>query len=205
MMVAMRPGRRQRGATLLEIMLSMAVVLIGMLALFRVLSVASKGASAAQKYNQAAARGQQVIEAMRMTPRAVLDCLNNHTADQWAQCEAQCLTFFKQMTVNPPVNGVQGLVPQACVFSTLSNLAATLGAVPTYDRDLNGQQYAVVYNSGDFRDNSSWVQNTQQWRLVYEVQVTIGWKDDGSASATGGCGPGKQHCVTLRTSMYREP
>ena len=183
--------KRPRGFTLLEVMMSLVLVLIGMLALFRTLSVASKGSQASQRYTQALARGSEILEAMRTAPPSVLNCLIATGATNWPNCEAQCLTFLQQQ------KGQVGTPSaQACVFATLSTLKQ--------DRDGTRQQYAVIENPNDPINGSSWVFNDVTYHSVFDAQVTIGWSDDGTAAVNKGCQP-LQHCVTLRTSIYRDP
>lgn len=181
--------KRQRGSTLLEIMLSMAVVLVGMFFLFRVLSVASKGTQSSQRLTQGLSRAQLVLEAMRTAPPAVLDCLQRSPATSWATCEADCLQWMRN---TPKVKGLASA--ESCVFFTLST--SGLGS------DATKQQYAVVYDPGNFVAQSSWILNNSPQRSVYDAQVTIGWKDDGTASSNTCAG---QHCITLRTAIYRDP
>ena len=76
-----RFGRSDRGTTLLEIMISMAVIMIGMLGLVRVLSVATSGTSTANKFLQAQMRAQLVLEAIRRAPTGMLGCLVSNGSD----------------------------------------------------------------------------------------------------------------------------
>lgn len=184
-----RRSSRQRGSTLLEIMLSMAVVLVGMFFLFRVLSVASKGTQASQRLTQGLARAQLVLESMRAAPPSVLDCLSTTAVSSWPTCEAVCLQWMKN---TPKVRGLASA--ESCVFFTLATM--NLGT------DSTQQQYAVVYDPGALVASSSWVMNNSPQRSVYDAQVTIGWKDDGTATSNTCAG---QHCITLRTAIYRDP
>jgi prepilin-type N-terminal cleavage/methylation domain-containing protein len=188
----MRRPSTQRGLTLMEVMLSMAVVLVGMLALFRVLSVASRGSQQSQRFSQALARGQQVIEAMRMTPPSVLDCLARNPATSWSLCEAQCRLWYNSTYGTNPS-------PESCVFSSLSAMGL--------QADGTRQSYAVIYDNTSFIPGSSWVMTNAQWKLVYDVQVVVGFNEDNNIDnplpQASSCG-GAIHCVTLRTSIYRE-
>lgn len=178
--------RRQRGVTLLEIMLSMAVVLVGMAALFRVLSVASRGSQASQRITQALARGQHVMEAIRTLPPTVLECLVINPATSWNNCETLCRTRLGPVASQ-----------EACVFSTL----ATLGQA----QDGTRQQYAVIYDGANFQDGSTWVLRSGPAGAVYDAQVVIGWRDDDPTAPLPQASPcgGVVHCVTLRASLYR--
>lgn len=133
-----RDSRRQGGLTLLEIMLSMAVVLVGMAALFRVLSVASRGSQASQRITQALARAEHVSEAMRTLPPSVLDCLVINPATAWNNCETLCRTRLGPLAS-----------AEACVFSSLGTV--------NQSEDGTHQRYAVLYNGADFARGSSWV------------------------------------------------
>lgn len=172
-----RPGRRsERGATLLEILIALAVVLLGVMGLFRVLSAASRGSTSAQQFTQATARARQILEATRMASATVLGCLAATPVTQWATCEGQCRQEL----------GAQAS-PESCVFATLSaNHQAT-------DRSL--QAYQVVFDAGDLT-RSSWVRTAGATGRVYDIQITLGWNDNGAAAPV-------QHRVTLRSAVFR--
>jgi Tfp pilus assembly protein PilV len=81
--------RRTRGTSLVEVMLSMGVALVGMLALFRVLVTSITGSATASHFSQAQLRASSLIETMRMQPRATLACLAATTSASWTTCSAQ--------------------------------------------------------------------------------------------------------------------
>ena len=199
--------RRQRGVTLLEIMLSLAVVLVGMLALFRVLSVASKGTSRGQRFIQAQARAQQIIENIRtaatygnnvlgMPPgvgASIAQCLIGYGADQWSICEAQCKAALPA-----------GASQQACMFVSLN-----------YDNqniDSSQQVYVVVPDPTPFAldDHTTWLNVSAFSPVELDIQVTIGWNEDDplnpaptlwpTAAATPQ--PPGWHAVTLRSAVF---
>jgi hypothetical protein len=173
---------RQRGVTLLEIMLSMAVVLAGMLGLFRVLSVTSRGASTAQHVDQAHARAQHLVESISSMPLAVINCLVANTANAWGACEATC-------------QGALGgglAAQQACVFST-----ASLPLIKQ-NQDTTRQQYAIVYDAANLERSTSVRPGNGATRL-WEVRVTIGFNDDGTAPAA----PPYDHRVTMWSKIFR--
>jgi prepilin-type N-terminal cleavage/methylation domain-containing protein len=183
------PRRAQRGVTLIEVMLSMAVVLVGMLALFRVLSVASAGSQQSQRFSQALARAQLVIEAMRRAPPTVLQCLATTPATSWTNCETLCRTQWLGAATSP----------QSCIFSTLANVGL--------DVDGTNQSYVVLYDANNLVRGSSFVTNTSQFNRVYDVQLVVGFSEDNSGRnplpQASTCA-GRVHCVTLRTSIYRD-
>ncbi len=81
----MRPCR---GTTLIEVMISMALVLVGMLALFRVLGTSIAGSAAASRFSQAELRAETLIEAIRMAPSSALTCLSTTAPSGWPSCGA---------------------------------------------------------------------------------------------------------------------
>ena len=81
---------RQSGVTLIEVMVSLVVISIGLLGLYRVAGTTSRSASTAIRFNQAQTRAQQIVEAIRMTSDDALSCLATTTADGWAACEDLC-------------------------------------------------------------------------------------------------------------------
>ena len=83
--------RRQRGTSLVEVMLSMGVALVGMLALFRVLVTSITGSATASHFSQAQLRASSLVETMRLQPRATLACLAATTSASWTSCAASLL------------------------------------------------------------------------------------------------------------------
>jgi Tfp pilus assembly protein PilV len=80
--------RRARGTTLIEVMISMGLVLIGMLALFRVLVTSITGSAAASHFTQAELRAETLVEAIRLAPAATLTCLSATASASWSTCGA---------------------------------------------------------------------------------------------------------------------
>jgi Tfp pilus assembly protein PilV len=78
--------RRSRGASLVEVMLSMGVVLVGMLALFRVLATSITGSATAAHLTQAQLRASSLVETLRFQSRATLGCLAATTSTGWSGC-----------------------------------------------------------------------------------------------------------------------
>jgi Tfp pilus assembly protein PilV len=190
--------------TLLEIMMSLAVMLVGMLGLVRVLSVASRGGSTASHITQAQNKAMALLEVINRLPggtqappppwtNPVLQCLAGNAASSWSTCEAQC-----QQSVKAPTVG------QACMLTT-----ATMRALGQ-DTDSTQQQYAVVYDSANPARSTSVTPGTSTnggfSQHLYQVQVTIGWNDDGTGptGTSNVCLPaGTSHCVTLTTELFR--
>ena len=77
-----------KGATLVEVLLSLAIVLGGTLAMAQVLTSSLQGSRAAARIDQAEARAQAVLESLRIAPEAALECLQKNS--DWSQCQAQC-------------------------------------------------------------------------------------------------------------------
>jgi Tfp pilus assembly protein PilV len=80
--------RRARGTTLIEVMISMGLVLIGMLALFRVLVTSITGSAAASHFTQAELRAETLLETIRLAPAATLTCLSATASASWSTCGA---------------------------------------------------------------------------------------------------------------------
>jgi type II secretory pathway pseudopilin PulG len=78
--------RRTRGATLVEVLLSLAVVLGGMLAMLSVLRSSLLGSVSASRVDQAEVRAQALLETMRLLPAKDLECLAATPSGEWARC-----------------------------------------------------------------------------------------------------------------------
>jgi hypothetical protein len=86
-----------KGATLVEVLLSLAIVLGGTLAMAQVLSSSLQGSRSAARIDQAEARAQAVLESLRIAPEVALECLQK-TSD-WSECEKLCAAC--SFTVGP--------------------------------------------------------------------------------------------------------
>jgi Tfp pilus assembly protein PilV len=162
--------------TLIELLISIGVVMVGMLGMLRVLSAAVEGSVSAQRFSQGQTRAQEVIEAMRTAPLATLQCLVQGTAS-WAGCESSCKAAL----------GVNAS-SQACVFITLANLDAQ-------NQDTTNTQYQVVTDTTD-QTRSSFVAVGGTSARIYDLQVTVGWNDDGTNAAP-------THRVTMHSAVFR--
>ncbi len=69
------PARAQRGISMVEIMLSVLVLAIAMLGMFKAASVAVYSNQRGHRIEQATTRAQTRLEALRDVPTATLDCL----------------------------------------------------------------------------------------------------------------------------------
>ncbi len=190
--------RRARGATLVEILISLAVVLVGMLALFRTLAVSVIGSSTSSRLSQAHLRASALIEAIRSAPKPALDCLRLNTAPNWSGCETTCLTSLGAAAR-----------PESCIFTTATTAPlagpSAAGQVQLPSTDRSGQLYEVVYFpvpeiAPDGTTRSSSVVATGPGNLAYDIQITIGWRDDGTATVSNPAVSG-DHFVTLRTAV----
>ncbi|HZS37320.1 MAG TPA: prepilin-type N-terminal cleavage/methylation domain-containing protein [Polyangia bacterium] len=192
--------RRAKGATLVEILISLAVVLVGMLALFRTLAVSVVGSGTSSRISQAQLRATAILEAIRAAPKPALDCLVTTTAPGWAACETVC-----QANLTSPLT----TKPQACIFTTATAAAlsgpSAQGLVQLPSTDRAGQQYGLVYFSvppiaPDGSTRTTAVTTGGPGGLVYDIQVTVGWHDDGTAGVSNPPVNG-DHFVTLRTAV----
>jgi type II secretory pathway pseudopilin PulG len=181
--------RRNRGTTLIEILISVAVVLVGMLALFQTLGTSVTGSSTASKLSQAQQRAVMVMENIRIAPSAALECLRTTAALSWDACEATCRAQF-------PGTPSQDL----CVYKTLVKPNTGLQS----DHDYNRQNYFLVYKN-DPHDNKpgggiSQVTLQGVGGRVYDAQVVIGWRDDNDPDPTKYDKP--DHFVVLRSGVF---
>jgi Tfp pilus assembly protein PilV len=176
-----RRARRSRGTTLIEILISLAVVLVGLLALFRTLATSVSGSATASRLSQAQQRAVMVMEAIRIAPRAALDCLATTQATNWATCEATC-------------RGTQtSAKPDWCVFKTLT--VSTGGAKLRSASDANLQSYSLVTSNN--KGGAAQVTMQGTGGRVYDAQVVIGWNEDNSDASTN-----PDHFIVLRSGVY---
>lgn len=76
---------RTRGASLVEVMISMSLVVVGALALARVLVTSITAGASASHFAQAEARAAVLVETIRLAPAPALACLAAHTG-RWSAC-----------------------------------------------------------------------------------------------------------------------
>jgi Tfp pilus assembly protein PilV len=146
-----------RGATLIEVLISLALVLVGMLALFAVLSSSVVGTSTASRLSQAQARALSIAASIRVAPRPALDCLKATAASSWSNCETICLTNQTGTANNQSVTVAHPFVDGGQVADRSHQLYA-----------LDPTSTKVVLSGA----NSG----------VYDVTIVVGWNDDGSAT-----------------------
>lgn len=188
----MRPMRRRsnRGSTLIEIMISMAVVLVGMLAMFGVLRSSIGGSSTAQKMMQAQTRAVTVMEAIRNSPNAALVCLTTTTPGNWSNCETTCQ---QALTVKNP---------DACIY-TMQSLAGLhapdVTGLNNFDVSGNGQlkdRHGQLYALDGDPNTGTRVSVAGANNSIYDIRIVVGWNDDGGAGTGAG-----YHTVTLRSGV----
>ena len=175
----MRRARRTRGATLVEILISLAVVLVGMLAMFRTLATSVNGSSTASKLTQAQQRAVLVMESIRTAPTTALDCLVGNVSSSWGTCEAGCRTTQSSAGAD------------ACLFTTLTMSSTKLAA----GKDVNQQNYYVVTsNATGFPVTAAKKSGVSSH--IYEAQIVIGWRDDNTTTGN------PDHTVVLRSGVF---
>ena len=76
---------RTRGASLVEVMISMSLVVVGALALARVLVTSITAGATASHFAQAESRAATLVETIRIASPATLACLAAHTGS-WSTC-----------------------------------------------------------------------------------------------------------------------
>ena len=192
----MRRGGGTRGASLVEVLISLSIAMIGMIGLFRVLASSVAGASTASKLGQAQVRAKLILESMRLSSERALACLASEKVSDWSKCEAIC------RAAGPST------APSSCVYSTAS-MSSIAGpdianhragfATSGQEMDRTLQRYFVVV-SGDRSARDSFVQRVGDHLRVYQIQLTVGWNEDNSA--LGGA-VGADHSVTFSTGVFR--
>jgi hypothetical protein len=81
-------ARPTRGASLVEVLLSMGVALAGMLALSRVLVTSITGSATAARLGQAQLRAATLVELVRLGSRDTVRCLATTPSARWPACGA---------------------------------------------------------------------------------------------------------------------
>lgn len=195
----MRGKRRSsRGTTLIEVLISLALVMVGMLALFRIIASSIIGSSAASRTNQAQLRATMLLENMRQAPQAALACLASNTPDNWSVCENTCKTTL---------SGVAQI--DGCIYTmaSMSSVAApavdTLGAgfaTNGQRSDRSQQTYSIVYD-GTRGSRDTFARVTGANTRIYEIQVSVGWNDSNVVGAISTAAT-FDHAVTLRTGIF---
>lgn len=191
--------RRTHGATLIEVMMSLAIVLVGMLALFRILGSAAVGSGTAARSNQALMRASLLLENMRQAPQATLACLASNNPDNWTVCETSCRALLTGASAPADL----------CVFTPASMAAipgpamATMGngyASSGQSTDRAQQAYSLVYD-GTRGVRDTFVRVTGANTRIYEMQITIGWND---SNVTGAIATATtyEHALTLRSGVF---
>jgi type II secretory pathway pseudopilin PulG len=186
----MTPRRRprQRGTSLIEILISLAVVLVGMLALFKTLATSVTGSMTASRLTQAQQRAILVMENMRVAPKLVLNCLVSTTpASNWTTCENTCLTNLPAAT-NKSID--------SCTYYNLKHSTGTLPVI-ALDTDAANQNYFVVSTIGSNPyTNVSLPPSFGLASTLFEAQVVIGWNDNNLTTEP------PDHYVVLRSGVY---
>jgi type II secretory pathway pseudopilin PulG len=196
-----RRQTKQRGATLVEILVSLAIVTIGLLGLFATISSVSYGSSTSSRLQQAQLRAQTIMEALRTAPEATLQCLQANYGN-WGTCETSCVT-----AQNADMGGFGPANLQSCIF-TVDRMSMLPGpgraGSPTpqdLTRDRSGLRYQLIFDNRHNQARDSFVRRTGLNNRVYEIQITVGWNDDGSDNINLNQ-PGV-HTVTLRSGVFR--
>lgn len=187
--------KNQRGFTLLEVLMSVALVVLGMLGLLNMLASSTSGASIASQLTQGQFRAANLIEAIRNAPVPALQCLTTLQPAQWSQCEQVCLAAYQQQ-------GAPAASAQSCIF-TISSMALLTGPkagsaqVTNQTVDRSGQQYTVMFTGAQPQGpQSSFVQQRSFNNRVFDAQVTVGWNGNGTNA-------NPNHFVTLRTGVFQ--
>jgi type II secretory pathway pseudopilin PulG len=180
--------RRDRGTSLVEIMVSLMVVLVGMLALFRTLGTSVTGSMTASRMTQAQQRAVLVAEAMRVAPPPALTCLAGTKAAGWDACELTCLAYLTGPTKSR----------DACVYKNLNTKQFGGTATLALDQDGTQQRYDVVTKSDKGGPVASVTTTGMSLTAaLYEFQIVVGWNDANTAADKN-----PDHYVVLRSGVY---
>jgi type II secretory pathway pseudopilin PulG len=200
--------QRQSGVTIMELLMSLIVIVVGMMVIFRVLSSSVQGGQQSSRVAQAQQRAEAIIEAIRLAPSAAITCLTTTAPAAWggANCEQTCLAAQTAYAA--------GTAKQStCVFTPDSFLyvpgPTTPVNTPDQRADRQGQKYFFVANKPAPPPTQPATYGTTYVRLVdaalrtAEITITIGWNDDNTPTVTGtGNGiPYPNHSITLITGV----
>jgi type II secretory pathway pseudopilin PulG len=180
--------RRQRGTTLIEILISVAVVLVGMLALFQTLGTSVTGSSTASRMSQAQQRAVMIMESIRTAPAEALECLRTTAPTDWQSCEATCRNHFTALGYT--------VTQDICVFKTLTVADLRAGS------DRSSQRYYLVTENSAQNGRSgggiSFVKLAGTGGRVYDAQVVVGWHDNNDGKTDT-----PDHFVALRSGVFQ--
>lgn len=189
-------------------MISLALVLVGMLALFKVLTSSISGSATSSRMSQAQVRLMTIIESLRHSPAdsnnagklTALDCLvaaqapNDYKPSNWQACETTCMNLLGTAKRDGCIYSMDSFsVINAPDFKGASSYSNNGQQV---DRSL--QQYII--------DPRSRVKTAGPNNTVYDIDLWVGWWDDNSttlptqAQITAGVIPG-YHTAHFRTGV----
>jgi Tfp pilus assembly protein PilV len=80
----------QSGMTILEVMISFSILFIGMLTIFKVITVSSSTNLISRHINTATTKAQDHLEALKEVPTATLACLSSGTSP--SGCVSSCVS-----------------------------------------------------------------------------------------------------------------
>lgn len=201
---------RQRGVTLMELLISLVVIVVGMLVIFRVLATSIASGTASSRVAQAQQRAETIIEAIRFSPALALTCLETTAYTSWSTCETTC----KSSQLNAPNTSASTCVYTIGTFSNIKGPIATnpAGGAPLTDQtvDRQGQQYFLIGGPTPNTPlpvyNSTYVRQVGDGLRTAEIQVSVAWNDDNSTAAAGSSSDGKtypNHSVSLLTGVLQ--
>jgi Tfp pilus assembly protein PilV len=181
-------ARRSRGTTLIEILISLTVVLIGMLALFKTLATSVTGSMTASRLSQAEQRAVLVNEAIRVAPKAALLCLEQNESTAWDTCEATCKANLTSSLATKA---------EACIFKNFDATDGCSSCTVKLDKDKTNQLYYLVT-----KNDKGPVSKVTRWGKVngvHETQIVIGWRDDNSTDTS----KTPDHFITMRSGVFQ--
>lgn len=148
----------QRGVTMIEVMMSVLILVIGMLGLMKVASVVVTSNAKGRKINQAGARAQARLEALRNVPTATLACLSGGGTP--AACLTSCTSAGGEAQSCQMALGLD-----ADSGTDTANTAYTYGFLVT---QVNSKLYDILVVA-TFQDDS--VTPPRNFRTVFRTAV----------------------------------
>ena len=191
--------------------MSLVIIVTGLLVIFRVLGSSVAGTSTSSRAAQAQIRAAAILEAIRLSPQAALDCLNTTAVPLWTNCETTC----KNSQTLPALASAQSCIytigdVAGFGFSTVNapnSTSPTTGTlVNNQSLDRLGQQYFLVIGTAPAapmapaNTAATYVRKVGEQLRAYEVVVTVGWNDDNSTTQVGAGFP--QHRVSMATGLF---
>jgi type II secretory pathway pseudopilin PulG len=178
-----RRARGEAGATIIEVLVSLALVVIGLLGVYSAYTSSVRASSHSQRVTQATARAERQLEILRNAPTAAIACLA--AGSDVATCAARCCAAMGDggVTCTPSADG--GTTPDICKL------------VPPPETDplsTSGEAGAIVYTYQ--RPTVSRINSIApcHYDVIVQVDYTITGETIGGTDVRS---------VVLKSSLYK--